>query len=211
MKTSQYVALLSCFLATASSFAPKTTSTSVGVSVSVKDRLRTQILAAGLDEGHAVMDRKVSINTTGDYLQSISNTATKESTALQEVEKEQNEAQNLMQKIKDAGTAGIISYALWEMGFWILSVPVVVFGYASVMGHLPDLSSQEDTAKLGAEAFAFVNLARFAVPLRIGLALGTTPWIEENVVQRFFNKDEEQKEQDIESFESYDPATKMQE
>ena len=47
-------------------------------------------------------------------------------------------------------------------------------------------------SKLGAEAFAFVNFARFAVPLRIGLALGTTPWIQENIVDMYFPKDEEQ-------------------
>ena len=39
----------------------------------------------------------------------------------------------------------------------------------------PDYGNQEDLSKLGAEAFAFVNVARFAVPLRISLALGTTP------------------------------------
>ena len=39
--------------------------------------------------------------------------------------------------------------------------------------------------KLGAEAFAFVNFARFAVPLRIGLALSTTPWIQKNILDRF--------------------------
>ena len=39
--------------------------------------------------------------------------------------------------------------------------------------------------KLGAEAFAFVNVARFAVPLRIGLALSTVPWVQANVVDRF--------------------------
>jgi len=38
---------------------------------------------------------------------------------------------------------------------------------------------------LGAEAFASVNFARFAVPLRIGLALSTTPWIRKNIVDRF--------------------------
>jgi len=99
-----------------------------------------------------------------------------------------SETQNLMAKVKDAGTAGIISYALWELGFWLLSVPVVLFGYFEVMGHWPDLSNAEDTAKLGAEAFAFVNFARFTVPLRIGLALSTTPWIEENIVERFMKK-----------------------
>ena len=36
-----------------------------------------------------------------------------------------------------------------------------------------------------AEAFAFVNFARFAVPLRIGLALSTTPWIQTNILDRF--------------------------
>ena len=42
---------------------------------------------------------------------------------------------------------------------------------------------------LGAEAFAFVNFARLAVPLRIGLALSTTPWVEENIVKKFLKKD----------------------
>ena len=46
--------------------------------------------------------------------------------------------------------------------------------------------------KLGAEAFAFVNFARLAVPLRIGLALATAPWIDENVVKKFINKPDDQ-------------------
>ena len=86
---------------------------------------------------------------------------------------------------------GLISYALWELGFWLLSVPVCVVGYQQVTGHWPDLSDAEDQKKLGAEAFAFVNFARFAVPLRIGLALGTTPWIQENVVDRFMKKEDD--------------------
>lgn len=100
-------------------------------------------------------------------------------------EKELSQTQKLMQKVKESGTAGIISYALWELGFWALSVPVCVIGYQKVTGHLPDLQNSEDLQKLGAEAFAFVNFARFAVPLRIGLALSTTPWIQENIVERF--------------------------
>lgn len=106
-------------------------------------------------------------------------------------EKEMSESEKLLKKIKEAGTAGVISYALWELGFWALSVPVCVFGYYQLVGHWPDFSNPEDTAKLGGEAFAFVNFARFAVPLRIGLALSTTPWIQENVVDKFGNKDEE--------------------
>jgi len=109
----------------------------------------------------------------------------------EESEEELLETQKLMKQVKEAGTAGVISYALWELGFWALSVPVCAVGYYQVTGHWPDLSDPDDQKKLGAEAFAFVNFARFAVPLRIGLALSTTPWIDENVVKRFLKKDEE--------------------
>jgi len=106
------------------------------------------------------------------------------------VEEEMSETQKLMQKVKDSGTAGIISYAIWELGFWAISVPVCAFGFREVTGAWPDLNNPEDLQKLGAEAFAFVNFARFAVPLRIGLALSTTPWIKENIVDKFMTKDE---------------------
>jgi len=92
---------------------------------------------------------------------------------------------NLMQKVKDAGVAGLVSYVFWEWAFWGISIPVCVAGYREVTGHWPDLSNQDDVAKIGAEAFAFVNVARFAIPLRVGLALSTTPWVQANVVSRF--------------------------
>ena len=31
-------------------------------------------------------------------------------------------------------------------------------------------------------------MARFAVPLRVGLALSTTPWVDDNIVQPFISK-----------------------
>ena len=74
-------------------------------------------------------------------------------------------------------------------------MPVCIFGYREVTGHWPDLSNKEDLEKLGAEAFAFVNFARFAVPLRIGLALSTTPWIQKNIIDRFQKDKEESSEQ----------------
>jgi len=107
-------------------------------------------------------------------------------------EEELSETKKLLKQVKEAGTAGVISYALWELGFWTVSVPVCVFGFREVTGNWPDFTNQEDITKLGAEAFAFVNFARFAVPLRIGLALGTTPWIQKNVVDRFIAKKDEQ-------------------
>ena len=97
-------------------------------------------------------------------------------------EEKGEEKENMMQQVKDAGVAGIISYIFWEWAFWGVSIPVCIFGYREVTGHWPDYSNQDDLAKLGAEAFAFVNVARFAIPLRIGLALSTTPWVRDNVV-----------------------------
>ena len=46
----------------------------------------------------------------------------------------QGEEENLMQQIKDSGTAGVISYAAWELAFWTVSVPVCVLGYQQVTG-----------------------------------------------------------------------------
>lgn len=98
---------------------------------------------------------------------------------------EPNEAKQLLQRIKDAGVAGAVSYAAWELAFWAASVPVCLVAYYQLTGHWPDFSDQDDMAKLGAEAFAFVNVARFAVPLRIGLALSTVPWVQANIIDRF--------------------------
>jgi hypothetical protein len=105
------------------------------------------------------------------------------------VEEEQEDSKSMMQKVKDAGSAGIISYIFWEWVFWGVSVPVSLFGFQAATGHWPDFSNQDDMAKLGAEAFAFVNVARFAIPLRIGLALGTTPWVQANIVDKFKKDD----------------------
>ena len=106
-------------------------------------------------------------------------------------DEEQDESKKLLQQIKDAGSAGIISYVFWEWAFWGVSIPVCIAGYQAATGHWPDFSNQEDLSKLGAEAFAFVNVARFAVPLRIGLALGTTPWVQANIVDKFKGGDSE--------------------
>lgn len=112
-------------------------------------------------------------------------------------EEEMSETQKLMQQVKDAGTAGVISYALWELAFWFISIPVCIIGYQQVTGHWPDISNADDQKQLGAEAFAFVNFARFAVPLRIGLALSTTGWIQKNVVDNFMSEDDSKEEETL--------------
>jgi len=134
------------------------------------------------DDSVATLDGKVADTDS-------KSTATKDGEV--EVEEELSETKKLLKQVKEAGTAGIISYALWELAFWALSVPVCVFAYYELVGHMPDLTNKEDLEKLGGEAFAFVNFARFAVPLRIGLALSTTSWIQGNVVDKYFNKKDE--------------------
>ena len=93
-------------------------------------------------------------------------------------------AKELLRRIKDAGLAGVISFALVQTAFWGASVPVCVVAYALFTGHVPDLSDQEEMAQFGAEAFAWVNVARFAAPLRVGAALSAVPWVQANIVDR---------------------------
>ena len=73
-------------------------------------------------------------------------------------------AKELLGKIKDAGVAGVISFALVQMAFGGLGA-VCVVAYSLFTGHVPDWRDQEDMAQFGAGAFAWVNVARFAAPL----------------------------------------------
>ena len=67
-------------------------------------------------------------------------------------------AKELLQKIKDAGVAGVLSFGLVQTAFWAASVPVCVVAYGLITGHFPEWSNEEDMAAFGAEAFAWVNL-----------------------------------------------------
>ena len=51
-----------------------------------------------------------------------------------EVAQVRNGSQKL-QKVKDAGAAGIISYIFWEWAFWGVSVPVALFGFQAATGY----------------------------------------------------------------------------
>ena len=106
--------------------------------------------------------------------------------------KEEEGKKNLFQKIKDAGVAGSVSLFLWEGAFWAISIPVACFAFFKLNGEWPNFGDGEDMAKVGAEAFAFANVARLALPLRIGLAVTTTPWVQENIVDKFMKKEGEE-------------------
>ena len=110
--------------------------------------------------------------------------------AAKSAKEEDEKDENLLQQIKNAGLAGVIAYAITEVGFWAVSLVLVLGGYVALEKHLPDWSNQQEMGKLGAEAFAYVNVARFAAPLRIGLALGLTPWIQKSFLDPFQKKDE---------------------
>lgn len=101
------------------------------------------------------------------------------------------EEENPMTQIKSLGAAGAISYALWELAFWVIGGGGAVLAYLAAKGHLPDFSTQEEIAEVTGEAFLFINGARFLVPLRIGLAVSTTPFIRDNVVNKLFPPDPE--------------------
>jgi hypothetical protein len=112
----------------------------------------------------------------------------KESDTKQEQQEQQNQKQqmaNMMKPIREAGPAGALSLFLWEGAFWLISIPVCSIFYYQTTGSWPDWSQKDDVAKVTAEAFAFANIARFALPVRVGLAVATTPWVKENIVDKF--------------------------
>jgi len=106
-------------------------------------------------------------------------------------EEPRKEEENPLNKIKELGIAGTISYALWESAFWIIGGGGAFAAYVWANGHIPDFSNQEEMAQVGGGAFVFINGARLVVPLRIGLAVSTTPWIDDNIVKKFILKGDE--------------------
>lgn len=59
-------------------------------------------------------------------------------------------SESVMEKIKCAGRAGIVSYIIWEVIFWFTAIPIACFTYYSASGSWPDFSIDEDKAKVPA-------------------------------------------------------------
>ncbi|CAM9174697.1 unnamed protein product [Discosporangium mesarthrocarpum] len=95
---------------------------------------------------------------------------------------------DLKQKIKSAGVAGAAAYGLTELGFWVISIPLAVFGYHQTTGEWLDLSTVEGKEELFGLSAGFLTFARLVVPLRIAAALALTPAMDKYVIKRFFNK-----------------------
>ena len=88
--------------------------------------------------------------------------------------------------IKKFGVAGTLAYILTELAFWVVAFPLAATTYYQTFDHWPDVLGVPDdrNAVLGF-IFAGANIARLAVPLRLGAAFALVPWVEENIVKRF--------------------------
>jgi len=92
------------------------------------------------------------------------------------------EREHPLQHVKKLGVAGVASYALWGSFFWTVHPSARSSAIYMAFGFWPGV----EFGRKRAEAFAFVKLARFVIPLRIGLAVGIAPWLSRGrVVQRF--------------------------
>lgn len=85
-----------------------------------------------------------------------------------------------MSNVKRFGLAGTLSYVATEVAFWAFALPAAFFGYHATTGEW--LSLDTDRTQLLALAATFVTGVRFAVPLRLGVALALVP-----SVQRFLD------------------------
>jgi len=115
-------------------------------------------------------------------------TATKAGKPLEERKVEEP---NPMDKIKELGIAGTVSFVLWELAFWGIGGGGAAAVFIATTGYLPDFGNPTELAEVGGEAFVFINAARLLVPVRIALVISTAPWVDENVVQKFMPRDPE--------------------
>ena len=76
-----------------------------------------------------------------------------------------------MTKIKSAGTAGIVSYALTEGAFWVISIPLAYSAVFLSTGSFPDTATPDGKMAVTGFSVTFLTFARLVVPLRIAFAL----------------------------------------
>lgn len=116
--------LLFLLAASANAFAPVPALTPFGRNViSVASTRHVMFMASPITEEKTENAISAAVNGESEVVQA-------------EKEEELSETQKLMKKVKESGTAGIVSYALWELAFWFVSVPVCIFGYREVAGYV---------------------------------------------------------------------------
>lgn len=87
--------------------------------------------------------------------------------------------------VKKYGVAGTVAYVITELAFWIVAFPVAANALYQSTGHWPDVFNDSgDRAAVIGFIFAGANIARLAVPLRVGAALALAPWVDRNLINR---------------------------
>lgn len=90
-----------------------------------------------------------------------------------------------MTDVKKYGVSGTVAYVLTELAFWAVAFPVASTVYYNTAGHWPDvINDSADRATVLGFVFAGANIARLAVPLRLGVAIALAPWVDENIINR---------------------------
>ena len=161
----QYLTLLSiaALLASASAFAPP-------------QRVRSLARAGRAAPRMAVKE------DLGDVLKKGEEAATDAAAPAAAVE--EAAPQSTFDKIKSAGVAGGIAYAITEGIFWVFSVPLAIVSYHQTTGGWLDLSSADDQKTLLGLTAGFLTFARIVVPLRIGAALALIPTVNKYILKK---------------------------
>ena len=95
------------------------------------------------------------------------------------------------EKIKKYGIAGIVSWTLWKLSFNLVSLLIAAFGFYQTTGNLPNLTNFKELAALSGSSLALnVATSALVVPLRLGLAIKTAKWVDENILSRFKRNNE---------------------
>jgi hypothetical protein len=90
-----------------------------------------------------------------------------------------------MDDVKKYGVAGTVAYVLTELAFWVVAFPVAAYALYQSTGHWPDVvNDNTDRAAVLAFIFAGANVARAFVPIRLGAALASAPWVDENILSK---------------------------
>jgi hypothetical protein len=87
--------------------------------------------------------------------------------------------------VKKFGAAGTLAYVITELAFWALAFPAAGAALYKSTGHWPDVINEvgDRTAVMGF-VLAGANIARLAVPVRLGAAMALAPWVDENIINR---------------------------
>jgi hypothetical protein len=97
-----------------------------------------------------------------------------------------------MADVKKYGVAGTVAYVLTELAFWVVAFPVAASALYQSTGHWPDVvNDNTDRAAVLGFIFAGANVARLFVPVRLGVALSLSPWVDENLINRGGKKSED--------------------